>query len=140
MSGKSLTGELLPRGDESVSGTFIGADEGVGSILDSHSGPRAADELRGRSDAIDLNKIDEAWVLRRLVAEATDFGTRTRQSGRLKALELIGKTMGMFDEAPAENPADVDRQRARELPQAERLARMQKLLAQAGVSMGQPKH
>ena len=42
--------------------------------------------------------MTQAWVLQRLHKEATDFGARTRQSSRVKALELIGKHLAMFTE------------------------------------------
>lgn len=85
--------------DESVEGEFIAAhSRGLGDLSSEHTDDHAAEELRGKPSAIDTAAIDQTWVLQRLVAEANDFGTRTRQSSRVKALELLGKHLAMFTE------------------------------------------
>ena len=107
-------------------GEYIKAGEGYGSVEDPHTSEQAAHELRGRPQDVDLRAIDREWVMRRLVKEATDFGARTRQSARLKAVELIGLELGMFkpDEAADVDP---DGKRVREMTSAERRARIAEL-------------
>lgn len=90
---------LPPPDDEAKSGEYIAAgSQGLGGLSDEHSDERAAFEQRGRPDAVDVEAMTQAWVLQRLHKEATDFGARTRQSSRVKALELIGKHLAMFTE------------------------------------------
>lgn len=85
--------------DEAKSGEYIQVgSQGLGGLSDEHSDERAAFEQRGRPDAVDVEAMTQAWVLQRLHKEATDFGARTRQSSRVKALELIGKHLAMFTE------------------------------------------
>lgn len=85
--------------DEAKSGEYIQAGaQGLGGLSDEHSDERAAFELRGRPDAVNVEAMTQQWVLQRLHKEATDFGARTRQSSRVKALELIGKHLAMFTE------------------------------------------
>lgn len=72
--------------------------QGWGDLSSDHTDEGAPEDMRGKADAVDVEAINEAWVLKRLVKEATDFGTRTRQSSRVKALELIGKNLAMFTE------------------------------------------
>ena len=87
-----------PDGD-SVSGEYIPAgSQGLGAITDPHTDESAADDLRGKPETVDTEAITKEWVLQRLLKEATDFGTRTRQSSRVKALELLGKHLAMFTE------------------------------------------
>ena len=85
--------------DEAKSGEYIAAgSQGLGDLSSEHTDERAAFEQRGRPDAVDVEAIDTRWVLQRLHKEATDFGARTRQSSRVKALELLGKHLAMFTE------------------------------------------
>lgn len=112
--------------EQAREGEYVPAGEGYGSLADEHTSEQAAAELRGRPKDVDLSEVDREWVMRRLVKEATDFGTRTRQSSRLKAVELIGLELGMFkpDEASG---ADPDRERALAMTAAERRARIAQL-------------
>lgn len=134
-------GALIPAGgyqqaeevpeDEAKTGDYIKAGSmGLGDLDDAHTDGRAPDELRGRLDGIDTADITVDWVLRRLVAEANDFGTRTRQSGRLKALEMIGNHLSMFDRKDGddgEGDDDISKMMTRE----ERITRAQVLLEKA---------
>lgn len=80
-------------------GEFIGAGSmGLGGLSDPHTDESPANELRGKADAVNVEQITKEWVLARLLKEATDFGSRTRQSSRVKALELLGKSLSMFTE------------------------------------------
>lgn len=82
---------------DSKSGEYIAAGQmGSGGVNDPHSDEADADVLRGKPEAVDISAIDPNWVLQRLVKEANDFGARTRQSARIKALELIGQHFAMF--------------------------------------------
>lgn len=90
---------LPPPDDTAREGEFIGAGSmGLGGLADAHTDESAANELRGKADKVDVEQITREWVLARLVKEATDFGVRTRQSSRVKALELLGKNLAMFTE------------------------------------------
>lgn len=101
-----MEGELLPRLPPPSSGTeqakegeYVRVDSiGLGDLNSPHTDGRAPEELRGKADKLDIDNVTPEWVLRRLVAEANDFGTRTRQSSRVKALELLGKHFAMFTE------------------------------------------
>ena len=106
-------------------GEYVPAGEGYGSTADDHTSEIAANKLRGKPKDVDLSTIDADWVMRRLVKEATDFGTRTRQSSRVKALELIGSTLGLFDKTDEED--DPIKRRAMEMTPAERRERIQQL-------------
>lgn len=80
-------------------GEYIGAGSmGLGGLSDPHTDESPANELRGKADAVNVEQITKEWVLARLLKEATDFGSRTRQSSRVKALELLGKSLSMFTE------------------------------------------
>lgn len=106
-------------------GEYVPAGQGFGSVNDEHTSEIAADELRGKPKDVDLREIDADWVMRRLVKEATDFGARTRQSSRVKALELIGSALGVFDKP--EEDLDPDKRRALTMTPAERRARIAEL-------------
>lgn len=97
MSTLPATGQQQPSG--ATEGEFIAAGSmGLGGLADPHTDESAADPLRGKADAVNVEEMTTEWVLARLYKEATDFGARTRQSSRVKALELIGKHLAMFTE------------------------------------------
>lgn len=97
MSNLPATSQQQPNG--ATEGEFIAAGSmGLGGLADPHTDESAADPLRGKADAVDVDEMTREWVLARLYKEATDFGARTRQSSRVKALELIGKHLAMFTE------------------------------------------
>lgn len=97
MSNLPATGQQQPNG--ATEGEFIAAGSmGLGGLADPHTDESAANEMRGKADAVDVDVMTREWVLARLYKEATDFGARTRQSSRVKALELIGKNLAMFTE------------------------------------------
>lgn len=90
---------LPPPDDAAVSGEYIPyTPKGIGTIGDAHTDDGAADDLRGDPKQVIVEDMTPAWVLQRLHKEATDMGARTRQSSRVKALELIGKHLAMFTE------------------------------------------
>lgn len=123
---------LPPPTDEAKSGEHLPFGEGASTIEDKHTTGVAGEIARGaRNDDVNLSDITTDWVLKRLVREATDFGSRTRQTGRIKALELIGEYHGMWGEIP-EGENERDLKRIRELPRAERLARIRELAKKMG--------
>lgn len=67
-----------------------------GTLDDPHSGERAAQDLRGDPANVSVASVTQEWVLQRLVREATDFGTRSRQTARVASLKLIGDHLAMF--------------------------------------------
>lgn len=113
---------------ESKDGEYIKyAAPTLGDLDSPHSDEDAPEALRGKASEVDVEAIDEAWVLRRLVKEATDFGSRTRQSSRVKALELIGKSMAMFAEVVEQR--DPVREALKNLDPIERKTRILELAA-----------
>ena len=42
--------------------------------------------------------ITSEWVVERLIQEATDHGEGSSQAARIRALELLGKHLGMFED------------------------------------------
>lgn len=97
MSSLPATSQQQPNG--ATEGEYIAAGSmGMGGLADPHTDESAADPLRGKADAVNVEEMTTEWVLARLYKEATDFGARTRQSSRVKALELIGKHLAMFTE------------------------------------------
>lgn len=87
----------IPPDPEPLDGKVHNEGElGAGDLNSPHSDEYAAKDLRGDADAVNLDGVDERWVLKRLVKEATDFGARTRQSSRVVALKLIGEHFAMF--------------------------------------------
>lgn len=122
-----------PAGEQAKDGEHIPFGEGPNDIDEPHTTGLAYDVARGaRVRDINLSEVNEEWVLRRLVAEATDFGTRTRQSSRLKALELIGTHFGMFGADKGEGEDVPEMQKIRNLPRAQRLERIAQLMQQVG--------
>lgn len=112
--------------EEAKEGEYIRyAAPTLGDLDSPHSDENAPEELRGKASEVDVAAIDEAWVLQRLVKEANDFGSRTRQSSRVKALELIGKSLAMFTEVI--ETRDPVKEALRNLDPIERRARMLEL-------------
>lgn len=115
-------------GESAKEGEYIRyAAPTLGDLDSPHSDEDAPEALRGKASEVDVEAIDEAWVLRRLVKEATDFGSRTRQSSRVKALELIGKSMAMFAEVVEQR--DPVREALKNLDPIERKTRILELAA-----------
>ena len=50
------------------------------------------------AEASSRNALSVDWIVRRLMAEADDFGPRASSSSRVRALELLGKYAGIFQE------------------------------------------
>ena len=124
-----------------IEGEFIpGGFAMRGTIDDEHSDESAPRDLRGDVDRVDLSKVDPDWIRKRLVAEACDFGRRSRQTARLKALELLGKDMGMFAPEPEADEITDAQRAARELSPAERRERIQQLARELSREMGKGKH
>lgn len=79
-----------------------------------HAPMSAAEKQRGRAADIDPAMVDRNWIIRQLVAEATDVGKRTRQSSRVAALKTLAEVIGATAPPPAsaaqpDDPlADVD--------------------------------
>lgn len=126
---------LPPPASEAKSGEHIPKEDFEGSLQDEHTTEKPAAELRGKADDVNLSEISVDWVLKRLVKEANDYGTRTRQTGRLKALELIGEHLGMWGEVDGENEHDQARRKVKDMPPAERRARLLAQMQKAGLTV-----
>lgn len=86
-------------GESAKEGEYIRyAAPTLGDLDSPHSDEDAPEQLRGKASEVDVSEITKEWVLQRLVKEANDFGSRTRQSSRVKALQLIGESLSMFVE------------------------------------------
>lgn len=126
---------LPPPDKPALEGEHIPAEDMNGSLDDAHTTEAPAAALRGKADDINLSEISIDWVLKRLVKEANDYGTRTRQTGRLKALELIGEHLGMWGETDGENEHDQARRKVKDMPAAERRERLLAQMAKAGLTV-----
>jgi hypothetical protein len=79
-----------------VSGTFIEhGSKGEGEIDDAHANESKAQPLYG--DMPNPASLDRDWIVQRLMREATDFGTRTRQSARVAALKTLIEVVNDLD-------------------------------------------
>lgn len=75
-------------------------------------------------------ELSREWVLARLMREATDYGTRTRQTGRVAALKLLGDAMNLFGTNEDPNAGkDPIRDEFANMPREERLRRVKILFA-----------
>ncbi len=83
-----------------VEGEFIPA-QGAGQIDDAHAPESAAAPLH--DPRWKAEQLSPEWVIARAMREATDHGTRSRQSGRIAALTLLAKIQGMLDEKPPDD-------------------------------------
>ena len=112
-----MSGELLPRGDEPLSGEFLGK-AGVGTHNDAHASEDAIKPLHDPRWTED--QLSPEWVISRLMREATDHGSRTRQSSRVAALKVLADIQGLTDKKePGEEKSLVQRA-LDELPKEER--------------------
>lgn len=126
---------LPPPASEAKSGEHIPAEDFQASLLDEHTTEAPAAAMRGKADDINLSEISIDWVLKRLVKEANDYGTRTRQTGRLKALEMIGEHLGMWGEIDPEREGDQARRALKAMTVAERRDRLLAQMAKAGLTV-----
>ena len=108
--------------------------------------PEIAREIRRRQDALAAEaKVDAQWVISRLKAEALRGGSRASHAARVRALELLGKHLGMFKGEGLPDPMDEAFRRIRNMTHAElevelqrALSHRERLLAQrAGASQSQ---
>lgn len=74
----------------------------AGDINSPHAPEDAAHPYLGRLPRVD--ELTPDWIIQRLMVEATDRGTRTRQSSRVKALEALAKITGLIDEGVPKEP------------------------------------
>jgi hypothetical protein len=107
---------------------------------------RAADEVRAREAAIHASAIKKEWVLEvlqrnieRALRAKPVLDREGKETGEYRydgvvvnrAVELIGKELGMFRNDRDENSFRLDRQRLERMTEAERIAENAELLAQA---------
>lgn len=69
--------------------------QGPGTLEDEHAPEREA--LRTFGDLPDPKGLSREWIVARLMKEATDHGTRTRQSARVTALKILAEVIGATD-------------------------------------------
>lgn len=71
------------------------------------------DEIRELVDAareklVEKVETDAEWVLRRLKEEANDYSEFATHSGRIRALELVGKINGAFEKDNSQKASPLD--------------------------------
>lgn len=71
------------------------------------------DEIRAAVDALmaklaEKTETDAEWVLRRLKEEADDYSEFATHSGRIRALELVGKINGAFERDNKQKASPLD--------------------------------
>lgn len=111
-----MNGELLPPG-QPLEGEFLPGN-GFGQITDHHAPEKAVEPLLGKPTLAD--QLSPEWVIGRLMREATDFGTRSRQTARVSALKTLADVLGMTEKKePGEEKSAVQRA-LEELPPEER--------------------
>lgn len=87
---------VMPPAPPSVEGQFIPAIESFASVENAHAPESAALLLLGTDPSIaDLNP---EWVVKRLMRESIDYGSRTRQSSRVAALSKLAEIMQLTGE------------------------------------------
>ncbi len=147
MATPPLEGELIPRdstggGAGASQGEWLGrrstAEEKAEALADlemPHAKETATRPFVGAlPNPADLNPD---WVIARLMREACDHGTRSRQSGRVAALKLLGEYLDLGKVANPESEGDVMRKAMAALPPEQRQAKIAQLFArlkQAGIS------
>lgn len=117
------------RRTSSVEGEFI-PGQGGGQVDDAHAPESAIAPLHEpRWKAEDLTP---EWVIRRLMREATDHGTRSRQTGRIAALGMLAKIQGMLDEKPVDDSKSAVQRALEELTPEQRRALIIQRLRERG--------
>lgn len=112
----AIEGTVEPRAG-AQGGEWLGA-AGPANLDSAHAPERVAQELLGKDPTID--ELTPEWVISRLMREATDYGTRSRQTARVSALTVLAKASGLLDEeAPHRKEPDAV-QRALDMPPEER--------------------
>jgi hypothetical protein len=92
----ALEGAVEPReGDPPKEGEYIAAP-GLGSLDDAHAPEREAGVLLGRDPK--LEELTPEWIITRLMREATDYGTRSRQTARVSSLSTLARITGLLGE------------------------------------------
>lgn len=115
----------------SISGEFIPAQDGFGTINDAHAPESAARPLVGSGPSVD--ELNPEWVIARLMRESVDHGSRTRQSSRVAALGMLADILQLRTQGL---PPQDNLKRAMELPPEERrrmIVEKAKQLVKAGL-------
>jgi hypothetical protein len=120
------------RRERSVEGEFI-PGTGGGTIQDAHAPESAVAPLHEpRYKADDLTPD---WVISRLMREATDHGTRSRQTGRIAALGMLAKIQGMLDDKPEDDKKSAVQRALEDLTPEQRRALIVQRLRQQGYNV-----
>ena len=120
-------------GDEPLTGEFLGK-AGEGTHNDAHAPEEAIRPLHDPKWKAD--QLTPDWVIERLMREATDHGSRTRQTSRVSALRTLAEVQGMMDKKePGEEKSLVQRA-LEELPPEERRELIRRKLRDAGLLDG----
>lgn len=112
-----------------IEGQFI-PSSGSGQIGDAHAPESAIASLH--EPRWKAEELTPEWVIRRLMREATDHGTRSRQTGRIAALGMLAKIQGMLDDKPADDTKTAVQRALEELTPEQRAALIAQRLRQLG--------
>jgi len=92
----ALEGTVEPREDERAAAGEYLPGGGAGTLGDAHAPEREAVVLLGKDPQ--LEELDPEWIITRLMREATDYGTRSRQTARVASLTTLAKITGLLGE------------------------------------------
>ena len=106
--------QFPPSDDTPREGDLLPA-RGFGTLNDHHAPEREAEVLLGKGPR--MADLTPEWIIERLMREATDYGSRTRQSARVAALKTLAE-ISQLTEAGVQRDDPVEK--AMSLPPEER--------------------
>lgn len=128
-----MNGELMPRGEEPVTGEFLGKG-GVGTPDDHHAPEESIKSLH--DPRWKPEELTPEWVIVRLMREATDHGARTRQTSRVAALKVLAEIQGLTDKKEPGDQKSLVQRAMEELPPEERRELIRRRLKELGMLDG----
>jgi len=102
---------------EALSGEFLG-NVGGGTHEHAHAPEDAIKPLH--NPQWKPEDLTPEWVITRLMREATDHGSRTRQTSRVSALKTLAEIQGMLDKKEPGDDKSLVQRALEELPPEER--------------------
>lgn len=98
-----------------------------------HAPESAALKTTGEKDW-KIEDLTAEWVVKRLMRESTDYGSRTRQTSRVAALRTLAEILGVVDEGMPNKGGEALR-KASELSKEERLALIREKVKKLGMKV-----
>lgn len=129
-----MSGELTTPGQrEPLEGEWLGRT-GHGTHEDAHAPEEAIRPLHNPGWRAD--QLTPEWVIERLMREATDHGSRTRQSSRVAALKVLAEVQGLLDKREEGETKSLVQRAMEELSPEERRELIRKRLRDMGMLDG----